>query len=91
MQEFTRSDHDYSLFINYEKQVILLLYVDDLVVAAPTRELIDWIREKLHDKFEITDLGPMRHLVGLQIKRKPRRKDSSSFGESICTKDHPSS
>jgi len=91
VQEFTRHDHDYGLFIHYEKQVILLLYVDDLVVAAPTRELIDWIREKLHEEFEMTDLGPMRNFVGLEITRKPRRKECSPFGESICTKGHPSS
>ena len=33
---FIRSENDHSLFINYERQIILLLYVDDLVLAAPT-------------------------------------------------------
>ena len=31
---FIRSESDHSLFINYNRQVILLLYVDDLVLAA---------------------------------------------------------
>jgi len=66
---FTRSDYDHSLFINYEKQVILLLYVDDLLLAAPTKELIGWIRNKLHDEFEMTDLGPLRNFLGLEIER----------------------
>src|SRR5437868_12390882 len=48
---FMRSDLDHSLFINYHKQVVLLLYVDDLVVAAPTSGLIGWIRAKLCEEF----------------------------------------
>jgi len=65
----TRSDYDPSLFINYKKQVIPLLYVDDLLLAAPTKELIGWIRNKLHNEFELTDLGPLRNLLGLEIER----------------------
>lgn len=66
---FTRSPHDHSFYINYGKQVILLLYVDDLVVAAPTKELVSWIRSKLHDEFEMTDLGPLQTFLGLEIAR----------------------
>jgi len=37
---FTRSNSDHTLFINYDKQIILLPYVDDLVIAAPTQNII---------------------------------------------------
>ena len=50
---------DHSLFVNYEQQVILLLYVDDLVLAAPTIQQINWIRIKLHTELEMTDLGEL--------------------------------
>jgi len=66
---FTRSDFDHSLFINYEKQVILLLYVADLVVAAPTANQISWIRNKFHDEFDMTDLRPVQTFLGLEIQR----------------------
>ena len=59
LNSFTRSEFDHILFINYEKQVILLLYVDDLVVAAPTQNIIGWICTKLHAEFQMTDLGPL--------------------------------
>ena len=78
---FTRSDHDHSLYINYPKQVILLLYVDDLVVAAPTRELVTWIRQKLHAEFEMTDLGPLTAFLGLEIARKPTTNNTSPLAE----------
>jgi len=70
IHDVTRSDYDHSLFINYEKQVIQLLYVDDLLVAAPRKELINWIRRKLHDEFEMTDMGPLTTFLGLEIQRK---------------------
>ena len=71
---FIRSDSDHSLFINYDRQVILLLYVDDLVLAAPTSHQIHWIQTKLHNEFEITDLGDLKTFLGLEIERnRPRR------------------
>ena len=71
---FIWSDSDHSLFINYERQVILLLYVDDLVLAAPTTHQISRIRTNLHHEFEMTDLGQLKTFLGLEIQRdRPRR------------------
>jgi len=66
---FSRSDADHSLFIHYDRQVILLPYVDDLVLAAPTLTQIDWIRTKLNQEFEMTDLGEIQSFLGLEIER----------------------
>jgi len=64
---FLRSDTNHSLFINYEPQVILLLYVDDLGLATPTIQMINWIWIKLHTEFKMTDLGELRTILGLEI------------------------
>jgi len=66
---FSRSDADHSLFIHYNRQVILLLYVDDLVLAPSTFNQIDWIRTKLNQGFEMTDLGEIQSFLGLEIER----------------------
>jgi len=66
----TRSNSDHSLFIDYDKHIILLLYVDDLVIAAVTQNIIGWIRGRLHEEFQMTDLGLLRNLLGLEIDRK---------------------
>ena len=73
-QNFIRSTADHSLFINYERQVILLLYVDDLVLAAPTTDQIDWIRTKLHKEFDMTDLGELKTFLGLEIEQDRSRR-----------------
>ena len=66
---FILSHFDYRLFINYDKGIILLLYVDDLVVAAPTHNIISWIWSEIDNEFEMTDLGPLRTFLGLEIDR----------------------
>ena len=82
---FIRSESDHSLFINYEQQVILLLYVDDLVLTAPTTEKIDWIRFKLHKEFEMTDLGELSTFLGLEIYRdRQHRRLHLSQTKYIC-------
>ena len=58
LNSFTRSEFDHSHFINYETQVILLLYVDHLVVAAPAQNIIGWMRSKLYAEIQMTDLDP---------------------------------
>lgn len=74
LNNFIRSASDHSLFINHDRQVILLVYVDRLMLAAPTSSQIDWIRLKLHEEFEMTDLGELRTFLGLEINRdRPKR------------------
>ena len=71
---FARSESDHSLFINYEHQVILLLYVDDIVLAAPTMDQIDWIRLQLYTEFDMTDLGELTTFLGLEISRNREKR-----------------
>lgn len=47
----------------------MLVYVDDLVLAAPTMEDLSWIKDALAEAFEITDLGNLRTFLELDIKR----------------------
>jgi len=47
--------------------VILLLYVDDVVRTAAGSDLIDWIRNRLEQEFDMTDLGVFRSIHRLEI------------------------
>jgi len=66
---FTRSTQDYSLYINYSRQLLVLVYVDDLVLAAAEVKDIDWIKDSLTKAFEMTDLGELSTFLGLEISR----------------------
>jgi len=54
--------------------VILLLYVDNLVLAAPGSDRIDWIRARLQKEFDMTDLGDLKSFLRLQIFRNRQKR-----------------
>ena len=70
---FTRSNEDHSLYVHRTRRLIILLYVDDLVLAASTLEDISWIKKMLRAEFEMTDLGELTSFIGVQITRDRRR------------------
>jgi len=75
-----RSSQDYSLYINYDKRILVLVYVDDLVLAAAEMEDIGWIKACLTREFEMTDLGELETFHRLQIKRE-RSKGLLTVGQ----------
>ena len=48
---------------------LLVVYVDDLAIAAPTAREIDSVALHLSSAFELTDLGPIHHYLGCRIIR----------------------
>ena len=69
---FTKNKEDPNLYFKVEdrKQVILLLYVDDLFLTGD-EELIANSKRKLSAKFEMKDLGTMHYFLGLEVWQKP--------------------
>ncbi|KAE8254572.1 hypothetical protein A4X13_0g3372 [Tilletia indica] len=48
---------------------ILLVYVDDILVAAPRGGGIEGVKKELLELFKGTDLGPAHHCLGIRISR----------------------
>jgi len=46
-----------------------MIYVNDIVIITLKRTQIDSIKASLKEHFEIKDLGPISHFLGLKIKR----------------------
>ena len=72
--DFHRSTQDYSLYINYERKILVLIYVDDLVLAVADAKEIRWIKSALTTAFEMTDLGELAIFLGLEIQRDRSRR-----------------
>jgi hypothetical protein len=68
---FTASKSNASLFVYKDRDHVayLLLYVDDIIVTASSRELLQLIRARLHSEFAMTDLGDLHHFLGISVKR----------------------
>ncbi|KAH9682249.1 hypothetical protein KPL71_027276 [Citrus sinensis] len=49
--------------------IILLLYVDDMLVAGPNKDRIQELKVQLAREFEMKDLGPANKILGMQIHR----------------------
>ncbi|GKD95409.1 retrovirus-related pol polyprotein from transposon TNT 1-94 [Tanacetum coccineum] len=49
--------------------VILLLYVDDMLVAGPNKDRISKLKAQLAREFKMKDLGPANKILGMQIHR----------------------
>ncbi|KAE8667838.1 hypothetical protein F3Y22_tig00112368pilonHSYRG00011 [Hibiscus syriacus] len=49
--------------------VILLLYVDDMLVAGPNKYHIEELKAQLAREFEMKDLGSANKILGMQIHR----------------------
>ncbi|KAL0433956.1 UNVERIFIED_CONTAM: hypothetical protein Slati_2729900 [Sesamum latifolium] len=68
---FVQSKNDYCLI---KKEVIgghieLLIYVDDILVTAPTEACIQEVKKYLHDLFTIKDLGTAKYFLGIELAR----------------------
>lgn len=49
--------------------IILLLCVDDMLVAGPNKDRIQELKVQLAREFEMKDLGPVNKILGMQIYR----------------------
>jgi hypothetical protein len=70
---FRQSKSDSSLFILHTQTATayLLLYVDDIILTASTHSLLSSLISKLRQEFAMTDLGPLQHFLGVQVRRTP--------------------
>jgi hypothetical protein len=66
---FKRVDSDWGLYYSKEKEAYLLLYVDDVLIAAPSMEAVNWLKDALKEKWSWTDLGEAAYVLGLKIDR----------------------
>ena len=71
-QGFLAMDADLSVFAN--GKVIIVIYVDDLLITGPRKADIQWVKDVLHGRFKMIDLGPMHYYLGMGIERDRRQR-----------------
>ncbi len=75
---FICSPHDESLYVKFvgSRQIFMMVYVDDLLIAYHKSIESDWLdcKSKIANKFKIKDLGDAGTVIGHQIIRdRPNR------------------
>ena len=54
--------------------VYIAVYIDDLLIARPSKKEITKVKESLSKKFEMTDLGECLFYLGMEIRRDRRNR-----------------
>jgi hypothetical protein len=67
--DFSISAHDLALFIHVSPsgRTLLLLYVDDMIITGDDPEYIAFVKARLSDQFLMSDLGPLRYFLVIEI------------------------
>lgn len=68
---FVEAKLDTSLFVycHGTDLIYLLLYVDDIVLAAPSSDLLCCTIQALQLEFSMKDLGELHHFLGMHVQR----------------------
>jgi hypothetical protein len=66
---FIRSDVDTCVYHRCDEDgfALLLIWVDDIIVSASNRCLLDKVKELLKRRFKMTDLGQLKWFLGIQF------------------------
>ncbi|CAK9816458.1 Retrovirus-related Pol polyprotein from transposon TNT 1-94 [Anthophora quadrimaculata] len=65
----TEADPCVYVFGNDENRVIMVIYVDDIILASKNMKKLIEIKDLLKSKFEMTDSGPISEILGIRIER----------------------
>ncbi|CAI7795648.1 unnamed protein product [Closterium sp. NIES-53] len=68
---FACSECDSALYMlkEGEKQLVLFLYVDDLLLFSDSKDLIREVKQRLGAEFAMRDLGPVTYYLGMHVDR----------------------
>ena len=70
---FVQSRSDYSMFVkgSGENLLIILVYVDDLILASPSNSEIAATKRFLSSQFHMKDMGKLRYFLGIEVDHCP--------------------
>ena len=69
--EFQSSPYDPCFYVRYRKDsmIVIALYVDDLLIASSSRDMLNELKAEFSRRFEMKDCGKARVCLGLEIVR----------------------
>jgi hypothetical protein len=83
---------DPCLFLHQEHLIFIFIYVDDIVLAAPSKHLLDiqTLIQYIKDQYKLRELGELSIFLNIQIYRDRKAKKSwfcqSNYIEALCHK-----
>ncbi len=65
--EFTKTDANHSVFVSHDKSTFVSVYVDNFHIIGDDLNIINGLKNKLSERFCITDLGSISHYLGMSV------------------------
>uniref|UniRef100_A0A2N9HC61 Integrase catalytic domain-containing protein n=1 Tax=Fagus sylvatica TaxID=28930 RepID=A0A2N9HC61_FAGSY len=69
---YTRCEYDCCVYVRILEDgsyIFLLLYVDDMLIAAKSMCEVNRLKSLLHKEFEMKDLGAAKKILGMEIRK----------------------
>eukprot|EP00253_Pinus_taeda_P016511 PITA_16511 len=67
--EICKSDLNVYMLRTHDSLLIFVLYVDDLLITGSSALAIAIVKRALHNRFLMTDMGPLHFFLGLEISQ----------------------
>jgi hypothetical protein len=64
-----KSDPNVYMLRTSDSLLIIVLYVDDLLITGSSDSVIVAVKNVLHDRFSMTNMGPLHFFLGLEINQ----------------------
>jgi hypothetical protein len=71
---FEQTYSDPCVYINKTTEIILAMWVDDLIIFGKDVASIKDIKAQLNEEYEMKDLGELKYFLGIQVHRDRERK-----------------
>lgn len=70
-QGFSGTEADLSVFVTQEgiRGLVVAVYVDDLLIVGDDRSAIQELKDLLHRRFSMTELGAVSHYLSMVVTR----------------------
>jgi hypothetical protein len=66
---FRVAQADCSVFIHKDNNVVIIVYVDDILLFGKDKQLVTSVKQQLCDTYEMRDLGDLDTYLGMEIHR----------------------
>ena len=68
-QAMLQSNSDTNLYYSLTSKLLILLYVDDILLTAPSYSVSKKMKNELKRQYRMSDLGPVKWYLGIEIER----------------------
>src|SRR5438046_5492640 len=71
---FDQTYSDPCVYINKKTDIIIAMWVDDLIIFGKDMASINDLKAQLNEEYEMKDLGELRYFLGIQVHHDRERK-----------------